>query len=121
VVKLGVVPTVKAKAVILHVSAGPAARVTVAATVPLGKGKKVKLSAPGRTITPGTLASFRLALTPRVTKALDALSAKKALRMKITATAPNLTGRPSTTAATVKLKGQAKPIVKKPHKKTPRK
>jgi hypothetical protein len=121
VVKLGVVPTVKAKAVILHVSASPSARVTVAATVPLGKGKKVTLSAPGRTITSGRLVSFRLALAPRVTKALDALPAKKALRMKITATAPNLTGPPSKMATTVKLKGKAKPIAKKPHKKTTRK
>jgi hypothetical protein len=65
--------------------------------------------------------SFRLALAPRVTKALDALSIKKALRMKITATAPNLTGPPSKMATTVKLKGKAKPIAKKPHKKTTRK
>jgi hypothetical protein len=121
VVKLGVVPTVKAKAVILHVSASPSARVTVAATVPLGKGKKVTLSAPGRTITPGRLASFKLALTPRVTKALATLSTKKALRMKITATAPNLTGWPSKTATTVKLKGQAKAVVKKSKKRTTRK
>jgi hypothetical protein len=119
VVKLGVVPTVKTKAVILHVSASLSARVTVAATVPLGKGKTMRLSAPGRTITPGTLPSFRLALTPRVTKALDALPAKKALRMKITATAPNLTGPPSKRATTVKLKGQAKP--KSKHHEAPKK
>jgi hypothetical protein len=121
VVKLGVVPTVKAKAVIPHVSASPVARVTVAATVPLGKGKKVTLSAPGRTITPGRLASFRLALPPRVTKALDALSIEKTLKMKITATAPNLTGRPSKVAKTVKLKGKAKAVVKKSKKRTTRK
>lgn len=121
VVKLGVVPTVKAKAVILHVSASPSARVTVAAMVPLGKGKKVRLSAPGRTITPGRFASFRLALAPRVTKALKALPIKKALRMKITATAPNLTGPPSKAATTVKLKGTAKPLAKNPRKKTTQK
>jgi hypothetical protein len=119
VVKLGVVPTVKSKAVILHVSASLSAKVTVAATVPLGKGKKVRLSAPGQTIKPGTLPSFRLALPPSVTKALDALSTKKALRMKITARAPNLTGRPSKATATVALKGLAKPKPK--HHKAPKK
>jgi hypothetical protein len=35
--------------------------------------------------------------------------------MKITATAPNLTGRPSKTTATVKLRGQAKPKPKHRH------
>jgi hypothetical protein len=115
VVKLGVVATVKAKAVLVHVSAGLAARVTVAATLPLGKGKTLKLSAPARTINPGTLPSFRLGLTLQVTKALKALPAKKALRMKITATAPNLTGRPSKTTATVKLRGHAKPKPKHHH------
>jgi hypothetical protein len=56
-----------------------------------------------------------------VTKALDALPIKKALRMKITATAPNLTGPPSKAATTVKLKGKAQPLAKKPHKKATQK
>jgi hypothetical protein len=123
VVKLSALPIVGTKAVTLRVSTSLAAPVAVTATVPLGKGKKATLSAPGQTVSPGSLAGFTLKLTPPVTKALKALPPKKSLAMKITAGATNLVGAPSKAVATVKLKGQGEPAQKnkkKQHHKKPK-
>jgi hypothetical protein len=121
VVKLSAFPTVAAKAVTLRVSTSLAASVAVTATVPLGQGKKATLSAPSRTVTPGSFASFKLKLTPPVAKALKAIPAKKSLALTITAGATNLVGAPSKALAKVKLQGQAKPVDKQKQPKKPKK
>ena len=107
VVTIGSLPTVGSKAVKLHVATSLSAPVAVTATVGLGKGKKATISAAAQTVAPGSLTPFTLALTPEVTKALKSLSDKKALTMKITASATNVTGSPSTSTSKVMLKGQA--------------
>jgi hypothetical protein len=119
VVTISSLPTTAKNAVTLHVATSLSAPVGVTATVPLGKGKTATLTAPAQTVAPGTLAAFTLTLTPEVTKALKALPTKKSLTMSLTASATNVTGAPSTSTATVALKGLAKPKPK--HHKAPKK
>lgn len=109
VVTISSLPISGNKAVTLRVTTSLSAPVGVTATVPLAKGKTATLTAPAQTVAPGTLAAFTLTLTPEVTKALKALPNKKSLTMSLTASATNVTGSPSTSTTTVKLKGQAKP------------
>jgi hypothetical protein len=97
------------KAVTLYVSTSLSAPVGVTGTVNLGKGKKATLTAVAQTVTPGSLTPFKLTLSKQVTKALAETSTKKSLTLSITASATNVTGAPSTSTSTVKLKGQAKP------------
>jgi hypothetical protein len=113
VVTIGSKPLAGKKAVTLYVSTSLSAPVGVTATVPLGKGKKATLTAAAQTVAPGTLTPFKLTLTSQVTKALKELSTKKSLTLSITASATNVTGAPSTSTSTVKLKGLAKPVHKK--------
>jgi hypothetical protein len=118
VVTISSLPTVGKKAVTLYVSTSLSAPVGVTATVALGKGKSAALTAPTQTVAPGSLAPFTLTLTPQVTKSLKALPTKKSLMLSITASATNVTGAPSTSTSTVKLKGEAKPVH---HKRRPKK
>lgn len=112
-----------AKAVTVYVSSSLAAPVAVGGTVNLGKGKKAKLSAAGKTVAPGTLARFQLALTRPVRETLAALTTKKALTLTISASATNVAGAVSTATSTMKLRGQRKPVHRKKrahhHKKHP--
>jgi hypothetical protein len=105
------------KAVTLYVSTSLSAPVGVTGTVNLGKGKKATLTAAAQTVAPGSLTPFKLTLSKQVTKALAETSTKKSLTLSITASATNVTGAPSTSTSSVKLKGQAKPAAKK-HKKS---
>ena len=116
VVTIGSLPIAGAKAVTLYVSTSLAAPVGVTGTVPLGKGKTASLTATAQTVAPGSLAPFTLTLTPEVTKALKKLPKKQSLTMTLIASATNVTGTPSTSATTVKLKGQMKPVHKKKSK-----
>jgi hypothetical protein len=118
VVTISSLPSVGKKAVTVHVSTSLSAPVGVTATVKLGKGKKATLTAATQTVAPGSLTPFTLTLTSQVTKILKELSPKKSLTVSITASATNVTGAPSTSITTAKLKGQAKPV---PHKKKPKK
>lgn len=101
--------------VTLYVATSLSAPVGVTATVLLGKGRDATITAPAQSVTPGSLTAFRLALTRQVRKALKKLSTKRSLRMSIVADATNITGSPSMTTSTVRLKGEAKPA--KPKKK----
>jgi hypothetical protein len=118
VVTISSLPIAGKKAVTLQVATSLSAPVGVTATVALGKGKSAALTATAQTVAPGVLTPFTLTLTPPVTKALKQLPTKKSLQMSITASATNVTGLPSTTTSTVKLKGEAKPVH---HKKKPTK
>jgi hypothetical protein len=103
------------KTVSLYVASSLSAPVAVTATVKLGKGKTATLSAPAKTVAPGTLGSFNLVLTKPVLNTLKALSTKKSLTLTVSASATNVVGTPSTATSTLKLRGQKKPVH---HKKT---
>jgi hypothetical protein len=110
VVTISSLPILGKKAVTVHVATSLSAPVGVTATVSLGKGKTATLSAATQTVGAGVLTPFTLTLSSQVTKALKALPTSKSLTMSIVASATNVTGSPSTSATTVKLKGQAKPV-----------
>jgi hypothetical protein len=118
VVTISSLPSVGKKAVTVHVTTSLSAAVGVTATVKLGKGKQATLTATTQTVAPGSLTPFTLTLTSQVTKVLKELSPKKSLSVSITASATNVTGAPSTSTTTAKLKGQAKPVQ---HKQKPKK
>jgi len=82
------------------------APVTVKGTVKLGKGKQAKLSAPGKTLTPGTITRFKLNFTGPLKTRLKELKPSQSLQLNITADATNVAGQVSTTKAKAKLKGQ---------------
>jgi hypothetical protein len=109
-----------AKTVSVYVASSLSAPVAITATVNLGKGKTATLGAPGKTVAPGTLGNFNLALTKPVLSTLKALSTKKSLTLTVSASATNVTGTPSTATSTLKLRGQKKPVHHKTvhHKKT---
>jgi hypothetical protein len=121
VVTISSLPIVAKKAVTLHVATSLSAPVGVTANVALGKGKTATLTAPTQAVAAGVLTPFTLTLTPQVTKALKKLPTKKTLTMSIVASATNVTGSPSTTTSTVKLKGEAKPVKHQKKKKAPKK
>lgn len=110
VVTINSKPIAGKKAVTLYVASSLPAPVGVTATVHLGKGRTVALSAPTQTVGPGAMAAFTLPFTKRLIKALKKVPAKRFLRVSITASATNLTGGPSSTTSTAWLKGQAKPV-----------
>lgn len=109
VVTIGSKPFVGKKAVTLYVATSLSAPVGVTATVSLGNGKKATLNAATKTVAPGTVTPFKLALTKTVTKALEELPTKQSLQLSIVASATNVTGSPSTRTSKVKLRGRAKP------------
>jgi hypothetical protein len=104
-VKLSSKASVSAKAVFAYVSADIGAPVTVGATVYLPGGKKTTLTAPPRTLIAGHLTSFKLTLTGKVQKVLDSLPKQQALQVKITASATNIVGKPTTSVSRTKLPG----------------
>lgn len=110
VVTINSKPIAGKKAVTLYVSTSLTAPVGVTATVYLGKGKTVTLTAPTQTVGPGSMAAFTMGFTKRLTKALKRVPAKRFLRVSLTASATNLAGGPSTTTSTAWLKGQEKPV-----------
>jgi hypothetical protein len=93
----------------ITVTANSQATVTVKGTVQLGKGKKAKPGGGTQVVAPGTLAKFTLLFPQKLRSALKALPSKKSLTLKVTVSAPNITGPPSTKILKLHLKGQAKP------------
>jgi hypothetical protein len=90
------------------------ASVTVKGTVKAGKGKTIKLSGGTQVVIPGTIARFTVLFTKGLKTKLSELSSKQSLPLKLSITAPNLVGAPSSKIFKKKLRGQTKP---KPHKK----
>lgn len=97
------------RSVTVYVATSLAAPVSVTGTVPLGKGKKATLSAAAQTVPPGSLVRFTLKFNKALKAKLKALTPKKKLTLKITASAANVVGQISTDETKLKLKGQAKP------------
>jgi len=93
-------------AVTVLVTTNIAAPVQVTGTVKLGKGKKATLKAAARTVTPGTLAKFRLNFNKKLRDRLKELSPNQKLTLKISASATNVVGQVSTDKVNAKLKGQ---------------
>jgi hypothetical protein len=93
----------------ITVTANSQATVTVKGTVQLGKGKKAKLGGGTQVVAPGTLAKFTILFPQKLRSALKALSSKKSLTLKVTVSAPNVTGPPSVKTLKLHLRGQAKP------------
>lgn len=92
--------------------------VTVAATVSVpgktkkgkkGKAKILKLTGGTQTVAPGQLARFVVSYSVPLKAALTALSPKKSLTLTVSASATDATGLVSSSATTLRLKGQAKP------------
>jgi hypothetical protein len=106
-VTINALPIIEGKAVTVHVAASISTPVEVTATVPLGKGKSATLKAANQVVGPGALAAFALKLTPKIEKAV---AAKGTLTMKITASATNVTGAPSTANSTIRLGADAGPV-----------
>lgn len=100
--------------VTVYVASSIAAPVSVSGTVTLGK-KTVALSGGNQNVSPGTLASFTLALTNPIIKKLKTLKKSKGLTLTVSASATNVAGKVSTDVSQVKLKGLKKAV--KPKKK----
>jgi len=103
---------------LMLVASSSSAPVTVEATVTVpgktkkgkkGKAKTLKLTGGTQTVAPGQLAQFVVAYSVPLKAALTALSPKKSLALTISASATDATGLPSSSATTLRLKGQAKP------------
>jgi len=107
VIALGGTPIAGKKAVNYYASSSLTASVAVTATVKLPKGKKATLNATTATVNPGAPVKFTMTLNKSVTKVLQGLPKNKSLTATITASANNLTGAPTVTTSTVKLRGQA--------------
>jgi hypothetical protein len=88
------------------------ASVVVKGSVELGKSKSAKLSGGTQIVAPGAISRFTLLFPGKLKSKLEELAKKRFLSLKLTVTAPNLVGAPTTRILKVKLKGQAKP---KPH------
>jgi len=97
---------VRRNSVAVLVATSSAAPVQVTGTVKLGKGKKATLKAAARTVTPGTLAKFRLNFNKKLRDRLKELSPNQKLTLRITTTATDLAGQLSTDKVNAKLKGQ---------------
>jgi hypothetical protein len=105
------------RVVTVYVSSSLSAPIAVSAAVKVGKEKAVTLDAPGQTVAPGTLGRFNLALTKPVLNTLRRLTVKKSLTVRVSASATNVTGSPSTATSKLKLRGQRKPVHRKPRRK----
>lgn len=106
VVTLNVSAAAQKKLVTLLITGPVAANVTVNGVVSLGKGKKAKLKGGTKAVTPGAFTKFKLRFTSALIKRLEELPPSKKLTLKVTTSAPNVIGAPTTKVIKVKLKGQ---------------
>jgi hypothetical protein len=97
--------------VTVTLTASAQASVTVGGTVKLGKAGTANLSGGTQTVTPGTLAKFVVLFPSKLKAQLKKTPPSKKLTLSLSASAPGVTS----TALTVKVKGQKKP--KKHHAK----
>jgi len=91
------------------VTSSAQASVTVGGTVKLGKGKTATVSGGTQIVLPGVISKFTLLFGQKLKAKLKQLTPKQFLTLKLTATAPNASGVISSSALSVKLKGQKKP------------
>jgi hypothetical protein len=95
-----------AKVATAYVTTSLQTPVAVVATVNLGKGRTATLEAPTEPVAPGTIIAFNLHLTKPVLSTLRRLTTKKALTMRVTASAANVSGAASTATSTLGLEGR---------------
>jgi hypothetical protein len=93
----------------ISVTATSQATVTVKGTVDLGKGRTAKLKGGTQIVAPGKLAKFVLLFPAKLRSALKALPSKQSLTLKVTASTPNIVGKPTKKILKLHLRGQAKP------------
>jgi len=107
---------------LILVASSSSAPVTVGATVTVpgktkkgkkGKAKILKLTGGTQTVAPGQLAQFVVSYSVPLKAALTALSPKRSLSLKVTTSTTDATGLLSSSANTLRLKGQAKAKPKK--------
>ena len=79
------------------VAVNETAPVSVTGTVKLGKGKKAKLKAPTKSLTPGPIGKFKLKFPGSLKERLKELDAGQSLQLKISATATNSRAWPAAT------------------------
>ena len=97
------------------VTSSAQAPVTVAGTVPLGKGKTAKLNGGTQVVAPGALAKFTIPFPKALREKLKGIQPKRSLSLNLTATAANPVGAPTVSSLVAKLRGQAKPKPKRHH------
>lgn len=76
--------------VLVRATSSLSAPIKVMGTIGLGKGRRVTLSAPPRSVAAGTAARIRLKFPARLRSRLENLSPRRSLRLKVTATATNV-------------------------------
>lgn len=101
------------KSAVVRVGASEEAPVSVIGTVKLGKGRKVTLEAEPRIVAPGPLTRFKLSFPSVLKQRLNELKPKQKLTLTISASATAGASQESTDTLTVKLKGQARPAVRR--------
>jgi hypothetical protein len=90
------------KAVLVYVSAGTQARITVSAKA----GKKLTLKPLEHLADPGLITKFKLPLSAALLKKLAATPRSKSLGLKVTASGVNAAGIPKSETRTLRLKGR---------------
>jgi hypothetical protein len=111
-ITLSATAVAKKNLVVVSLTSGAQASVTVSGTVKLGKGKTVKLSGGTQLVAPPTLAKFTLLFPAKLKAALKQLSSRKKLVLNLTAGAPGAT----TTSFTAKVPGQKSAGARHHHK-----
>jgi hypothetical protein len=109
IVKLSAIGSARKGLASITVTTDFQATVTVKGAVKLGKGKSAKLGGGTQIVAPGTLAKFTLLFPQKLRTALKALPSKQFLTLKVTASTPNVVGKPSKKILKLHLRGQAKP------------
>ena len=92
------------KTITMVVATNNDASVTVLGTAKVN-GKKIKLKGGTKTVTPGTLARFKVKVPAALKAALAALPPGKTIKIKLTASATDVVGRVTTDKSSVKLHG----------------
>ena len=88
------------------VAVNETAPVSVTGTVKLGKGRKAKLKAPTKSLTPGPIGKFKLKFPGSLKERLKQLDVGQSLQLKISAQATNAAGLASSDNLKLKLKGE---------------
>jgi hypothetical protein len=92
------------KTVTVVVATSTNATVKVAGTAKVN-GKKIKLKGGSKSVTPGTLAKFKVKVPAALKAALAAIPPGKSIKIKLTASATDMVGRVTTDKSSVKLPG----------------
>lgn len=106
VAKLSISGNAGKKAATVLVTSDQPATVGVTGKASLGKGKKAKLTAKAKAVTPGTLTKFKLKFSSALKKRLKEVTPKQFVTLKVAVSAPNVAAAPTQKKIKLKLKGQ---------------